>query len=293
MHLVTFTRGSETTLGAVIDDGRRVVDLSEAGVASSMIELIKGGQKSLKAAAEVCDARAGIPIDELQIEAPIPRPPRNIICVGLNYAQHSAEFKQSGFDSSGPGPEIPQAPVIFTKAPSTVSAPGAAIPASRDPSASVDYEGELAIVVGRGGRGITRADAFDHIFGYTIVNDVTARDLQQKHKQWFLGKSIDGFCPMGPFLITSDEIEDVRKLRVTTKVNDELRQDASVQDLIFDIPCLIETISELVTLEPGDIIATGTPKGVGIGFKPPKYLKPGDEVVIEIVGIGRLKNSVS
>jgi 2-keto-4-pentenoate hydratase/2-oxohepta-3-ene-1,7-dioic acid hydratase in catechol pathway len=158
-------------------------------------------------------------------------------------------------------------------------------------SKQLDYEAELAVVVGRGGRGISRAQAYSHVWGYTIVNDVTARDLQAKHKQWFLGKSLDTFCPIGPWLVTADEINPT-SLQVRCWVNGELRQDANTADLIFDIPALIETISAGITLLPGDVIATGTPAGVGIGFDPPRFLQPGDRIDIDIEGIGRLSNSV-
>ena len=184
------------------------------------------------------------------------------------------------------------APVIFTKATTSVTGPGEPISASSDPSNSTDYEGELAVVIGRTGRNIAQTEAFDYVCGYTIINDVTARSLQQLHKQWFLGKSLDGFCPMGPCFITSDEIEDITTLNLSTWVNDELRQKACVKDLIFDIPTIIETVSSLFTIIPGDIIATGTPAGVGIGFTPPAFLKPGDKVVIEIDRIGVLENPV-
>ena len=170
--------------------------------------------------------------------------------------------------------------------------PGAAIPARLDPTNSVDYENELTVVIGKGGRGISKARAFEHVYGYTIVNDVTARTLQQRHKQWFIGKSMDGFCPMGPLLLTADEVDDVGTMHLVTRVNGEVRQDARVADLIFDIPTLIETISAGITLEPGDLIATGTPSGVGIGFKPPKYLKQGDIVSVSIEPIGELTNPV-
>jgi 2-keto-4-pentenoate hydratase/2-oxohepta-3-ene-1,7-dioic acid hydratase in catechol pathway len=157
--------------------------------------------------------------------------------------------------------------------------------------AAVDYEAELAVIIGRGGRAITRDAAMSHVFGYTIINDVTARDLQRRHKQWFLGKGIDGFGPMGPWIVTADEI-DGSNLRITCRINGELRQNSSTADLIFDIPALIEAISKSVTLAPGDIIATGTPEGVGIGFDPPRFLRDGDVVEVEIEGIGILKNAV-
>ena len=233
-----------------------------------------------------------IEISTVKLLAPFPRPRRNIICVGKNYFEHSKEFEKSGFDSTSGGQAIPDAPVIFTKAPTSVSGPGEPIPASSDPSHSTDYEGELAVVIGRTGRHIAKADAFDFVCGYTIINDVTARNLQQLHKQWFLGKSLDGFCPMGPCFITADEIEEVNALNITTRINGELRQQACVRDLIFDIPTIIATVSSLITMIPGDIIATGTPAGVGIGFSPPKFLQPGDKVVIEIDRIGVLENPV-
>jgi 2-keto-4-pentenoate hydratase/2-oxohepta-3-ene-1,7-dioic acid hydratase in catechol pathway len=173
-----------------------------------------------------------------------------------------------------------------------VIGPGDIIPAHRDPSRSTDYEGELAVVIGPGGRDIGRADAMRHVYGYTIINDVTARVVQKRHEQWFLGKSLDGFCPMGPAILTADDVPDVGALTIQTRVNNELRQDSSVALLIFDIPVLIETISSLMTLEAGDIISTGTPAGVGVGFKPPRFLKRGDVVSVTIDPIGTLENPV-
>jgi 2-keto-4-pentenoate hydratase/2-oxohepta-3-ene-1,7-dioic acid hydratase in catechol pathway len=225
--------------------------------------------------------------------APIPRPAKNIFCVGKNYHEHAREFHASGFDASATqGGAIPDVPIVFSKAPTTVIGPGGMILGHLDATKSVDYENELAVVIGKGGRGITKAAAFDHVFGYTIVHDVTARTAQHRHKQWFLGKNIDSFCPMGPCIVTADEIADVGAMHVVTRVNDELRQDAYVRDLIFDIPTLIETISAATSLEPGDIIATGTPAGVGIGFTPPRYLQHGDIVSVRIDPIGEMSNRV-
>ncbi len=219
-------------------------------------------------------------------------PRRNIFCVGKNYHEHAKEFSQSGFDSSSVNGEFaPPAPVVFTKAPSSAIGHGATIESFAHITQQLDYEAELAVVIGKGGRGIRKADALDHVFGYTIVNDVTARDLQQKHRQWFLGKSMDTFCPIGPWVVTADML-DGANLGVQCRVNGELRQDANTRDLIFDIPTLIETISAGMALEPGDVIATGTPAGVGIGFKPPRFLKAGDEVDVHIEGIGTLTNRV-
>jgi 2-keto-4-pentenoate hydratase/2-oxohepta-3-ene-1,7-dioic acid hydratase in catechol pathway len=235
---------------------------------------------------------AALPLAQVTLEAPIPLPRRNIFCVGKNYHEHAHEFARSGFDSSAASGAVPDAPIIFSKVPECVTGPGDPILVDPGASEAVDYEAELAVVIGKGGRGIPRARALDHVFGYTIINDVTARDLQGKHKQWLIGKSQDSFCPMGPWLVSADEI-DLADTAVRCWVNGELRQDANTRDLIFDVPTLIETLSRGLTLLPGDVIATGTPAGVGIGFKPPKYLRPGDMVRIEIAGIGRLENPVA
>jgi 2-keto-4-pentenoate hydratase/2-oxohepta-3-ene-1,7-dioic acid hydratase in catechol pathway len=223
--------------------------------------------------------------------APIPRPPKNVFCVGKNYHEHAKEFAGSGFDG-GAKDVVPPFPVVFTKPHTAITGPGAPIPFDNDPTEGLDYEGELAVVIGRGGRRIAKGDALAHVFGYTLVNDVTARHLQKRHSQWVLGKGLDGFCPMGPAILTADEVPDPRALVLTTHVNGEKRQDAPVADLIFDIPTLIEAISAGITLEPGDVIATGTPVGVGIGFSPPKFLRPGDVVRVEVKEIGVLENVV-
>ena len=224
--------------------------------------------------------------------APIPRPAKNIFCVGKNYHEHAKEFASSGFDATAKE-VVPEAPVVFSKPPTCVIGPNEPIPSFLDTSNSTDYEGEIAVVIGRAGRGISEADAYAHVFGYTIVNDVTARTLQHKHRQWILGKGIDGYAPMGPAIVTADAAGVPPKLAISTWVNGELRQRAPIEDLIFGIPTLIATISAAITLEPGDIIATGTPAGVGIGFTPPKFLKPGDRVKIEVPGIGVLENPVA
>jgi 2-keto-4-pentenoate hydratase/2-oxohepta-3-ene-1,7-dioic acid hydratase in catechol pathway len=235
---------------------------------------------------------APVAMDAIQLTAPIPRPRRNIFCVGKNYHAHAKEFAGSGFDSSAKaGGDIPSVPIFFTKVPECVIGPTDAIVVPKEVSTAIDYEVELTVIIGKGGKGIRKQDALSHVWGYTIVNDVTARDWQQRHLQWLLGKSFDTFCPMGPWLVTADEC-DGTNTRVRTWVNGELRQDAVTPDLIFDVPTLIETLSAGITLYPGDIIATGTPVGVGIGFKPPKYLQPGDVVKMEIDGIGVIENPV-
>lgn len=221
-------------------------------------------------------------------------PTRNIMCVGKNYHAHAREFTKSGFDSSARNTDeaIPTAPIIFTKPPETIIANNADIWYPEGVSDSVDYEAELGVIIGKCGRGISKKNALDHVFGYTIINDMTARDLQAKHKQWFIGKSLDTFCPMGPYIATADEV-DITNLSVQCWVNGELRQNANTSDMIFDVPTLIETLSQGMTLQPGDVIATGTPAGVGIGFNPPRYLARGDEVAIEITGLGRLSNRLA
>lgn len=230
--------------------------------------------------------------NDIKWAAPIPRPMRNILCVGKNYVDHAKEFAGSGFDSSGqPGEDVPQHPIIFTKAPETVVGPGAAIEVPAQLTQNVDYEAEIGVIIGREGRFILEEDALEHVFGYTLINDVTARDLQKQHKQWFLGKSIDTFCPMGPFVVTSDEV-DLNALQLTCHVNGTLRQSARARDMIFSIAQIIASISRSLTLLPGDIIATGTPAGVGIGMTPPEYLQNGDFVTVMSDQIGKLTNPV-
>jgi 2-keto-4-pentenoate hydratase/2-oxohepta-3-ene-1,7-dioic acid hydratase in catechol pathway len=224
--------------------------------------------------------------------APIPSPRRNIFAVGKNYRDHVAEFGRSGYDNPDRNQDLPTHPVVFSKASTSVTGPYDDIESHPGVTAEVDYEAELAVIIGRGGRGITEADALDHVWGYTVLNDVTARDLQRDHKQWLLGKSLDTHAPMGPWAVSTDEIEDPGTLRVSSRVNGAGRQDATVKDLIFSIPHLIATISAGITLLPGDIIATGTPAGVGIGFDPPRFLVPGDVVECSIDRIGTIRNTV-
>ncbi|MEI8145916.1 MAG: fumarylacetoacetate hydrolase family protein [Alphaproteobacteria bacterium] len=288
MRLVTFAvNGGAPRLGVL--EGEGIADLS--GAAGAPASMLAACGLTPKAIAGFASAAPKVSLSAAKLLAPFPKPDRSIYCVGKNYHEHAKEFASSGFDATAKE-VVPEAPVIFTKPPTSVSGPGDVIPGHLDDTASVDYEGELAVVIGTGGRGIKASDALGHVFGYTIVNDVTSRILQNKHRQWVIGKGIEGFCPMGPAVLTADEVPDPTKLTLKTWVNGELRQDAVVSDLIFDIPTLIETLSRYVTLSPGDIIATGTPVGVGIGFKPPKFLQAGDVVRIEVSGIGTLENAV-
>lgn len=229
----------------------------------------------------------------VKLAAPVGPLAKNVICVGKNYHDHAQEFARSGVDQSGDKQEVPADPVIFTKSTSSLADPSQKISASSDPTHTVDYEGELGVVIGKRCKNIKRAEAFDYVFGYTIVNDVTARAVQQRHKQWFLGKSLDGFCPVGPWLVTRDEFGVPDAQELATFVNGERRQFAKLRDMIFDVPSFIETVTAYVTLEPGDLLATGTPAGVGIGFDPARYLVPGDVVKISISGIGELTNPVA
>ena len=227
-----------------------------------------------------------------KLAAPVGPLSKNVICVGKNYHDHAQEFARSGVDQSGDKQEAPADPVIFTKSTSSLADPFQKISASSDPTRTVDYEGEFGVVIGRRCKNVKRADALDVVFGYTIVNDLTARAVQQRHKQWFLGKSLDGFCPVGPWLVTRDEFGVPAEQELATYVNDERRQYARLRDMIFDVPTFIETVTAYVTLEAGDLLATGTPAGVGIGFNPPRYLQPGDVVRVAISGIGELTNPV-
>jgi 2-keto-4-pentenoate hydratase/2-oxohepta-3-ene-1,7-dioic acid hydratase in catechol pathway len=235
---------------------------------------------------------ASLALDSIKLAAPVGPLAKNVICVGKNYHDHAQEFARSGIDQSGDKLEVPDAPVVFTKAVTSLADPLQEITASADPTHSTDYEGELGVVIGRYAKDVTRADALDYVFGYTIVNDVTARTVQQRHKQWFLGKSLDSFCPVGPVLVTRDEFGKPDAQELATYVNGERRQFARLRDLIFDVGAIIEAVSAYVPLDPGDLIATGTPAGVGIGFKPPRYLVAGDVVRISISGIGDLTNPV-
>jgi len=276
---VTFSDGKGARAGALNAAGE-VLDI---GVSDMLALIASGVLPDIEGAPVVPDAR---------ILAPIPRPPKNVFCVGKNYQEHAKEFAVSGFDG-GAKDVVPPFPVVFSKPHTAIIATGEPILGHLDPTGGLDYEGELGVVIGRGGRGITKAEALSHVFGYTIVNDVTARHLQKRHSQWILGKGLDSFCPMGPAILTADDVPDPRALTLTTWVNGEQRQHAPISDLIFDIPTLIEAISAAITLEPGDVIATGTPAGVGIGFSPPRFLAKGDVVRIEVPGIGVLENRVA
>ncbi len=289
MKLVTF-RHDDAVAAGYLDGDEVVVCARGPGADRAVLDLVAEGEAALARWAEKDAPR--LALSAVHLLAPMPEPRRDIFCVGKNYYAHAAEFHSSGFDSSGKE-EVPSAPVIFTKPTTSVVGPGAEVLGSLDPTGTVDYEGELGVVIGRRAFQVSKADAMDHVFGYVVVNDVTSRELQRKHNQWVIGKGIDTFCPMGPWLVTADEVADVGALELETRINGEVRQKVQVADLIFDIPTLIETMSRTMTLLPGDIIATGTPVGVGIGFKPPKYLQAGDVMQVSITGLGMLENRIA
>ncbi len=285
MKVATFSMGGERRVGLVDDRAQTVSPLDIP------VEMARAGILALidRNGAAPPHALSPVPLGQVRLEAPIPRPRRNIFCVGKNYHEHAHEFARSGFDSSASAGAVPKDPIIFSKVPETVIATHESVVIDSSVSAAIDYEAELAVIIGMPGRGISRETAFDHVWGYTIVNDVTARDLQCKYSQWLIGKSQDTFCPMGPWAVTKDEF-DIETAGIRCFVNGDLRQNSRIGQLIFDIPTIIATLSQGLTLNAGDIIATGTPAGVGIGFDPPRYLKAGDIVRIEIDGIGVLEN---
>lgn len=245
-------------------------------------EFVEQTRKLVRAAQQLEDpSQFKRDFSEIEWLAPIPRTTKNIICIGKNYNEHA---KEMGADHA------PEDIVVFTKAPTSIAADEQTLSVHADITSALDYEGELAVVIAKKGKNIPKSLAFDYVFGYTIANDITARDLQTKHKQFFLGKSLDGACPMGPYLVTKDEIPNPQNLTVVTKVNDEVRQNGSTGDMMHTVEELIVEISKIVTLEPGDVILTGTPAGVGKGMNPPQFLKAGDVVKVSIEGIGTLVN---
>ena len=291
MKIARFEYRNAVLLG-LVDTDRGTLDVIRANTASRdpMIALIEADL----AGTPPQGSGETVPLADVRLLPPIAQPSKNILCVGKNYVAHAAEFTKSGYDGTAKSltDPVPDAPIIFTKAPcSMVGAHDDVLPPWAL-TTEVDYEAELGVVIGRGGRAIDARDALAHVWGYTVINDVTARDLQVKHKQWLLGKSIDTFCPIGPWLVTADEI-DPANTDIACWVNGELRQQANTRDMIFDIPAIIATISASMSLAPGDIIATGTPAGVGVGFKPPKFLQRGDTVRVAIAGIGEISNRIA
>lgn len=287
MNLLTYEYNGRVAPGALRDE--RIIDLSP--IASDMASLIEMGSDGLAQArqAVAASAASGIPLAEARLLAPIPVPRRNVMCVGKNYAEHTRE----SYEARGEKMETIEYPVIFTKTTTCINGPYDDIPFDAAVSDQIDYEAELAVIIGRRVKNAGREEALAAVFGYTVLNDVTARDLQTLHKQFFKGKSLDGSCPMGPWIVTADALPDPYALRITCRVNGELRQDSAGETMTFDIPTIIGHLSRGMTLLPGDIIATGTPSGVGFAMKPPVFLRPGDVVECAIEGIGAIRNRIA
>ncbi len=290
MRLASWIWGGRAQVGTVSVDGRELTPLRVAHPELGALELVQA-----LTAGEALPPPDGarLPLDAVRLCAPLPRPQRNLFCVGRNYRAHAKELATTVF--AGTPAADDGWPIVFSKVPQTVIGPhdDVRLPGSRV-TEQIDYESELAVIIGKPGRDIPKSRAMDHVLGYTIVNDVTARDVQVRHQQWHLGKSMDTFCPMGPWIVAADEL-DGRNTRVRGWVtpaggSTELRQDGHTRDLVFDIPTLIETLSRSLTLVTGDVIATGTPAGVGMGFSPPRWLRHGDVFRIEIDGIGAIEN---
>ncbi|MDR2909265.1 MAG: fumarylacetoacetate hydrolase family protein [Oscillospiraceae bacterium] len=288
MKFLTFSQndGAKEEVGVLSPDGERVHGLSRF---SDMYELIEAYPREREEILRLSHEPGGLPLGQVKIHAPITRPRHDIICVGMNYLQHaieSARFKGVEYK------KLSQ-PVYFGKRVNRAVGHGEAIPPHCDFTEKLDYESELGVVMGRRCDHAGKEEVFDYIFGYTIINDVSARDLQNNHGgQFFLGKGLDGFTPIGPWIVTADEFACPPNFKVKCRVNGEERQNSNTGEFIFDIPFLVSQLSRGIVLEPGDMIATGTPSGVGMGFQPPKFLSPGDVIECEIEGIGVLRNYI-
>jgi 2-keto-4-pentenoate hydratase/2-oxohepta-3-ene-1,7-dioic acid hydratase in catechol pathway len=279
--------------GRVLDLAAAGRHINEAADLGSMLSIIRGGDAALGALQRIASrsdefADLWLDADRYALLAPIPVPVRNVICVGRNYSDHVRE----GYARAGQQTRLPEVPQFFTKATGAVNSPDGDVRLDPAVTRMLDYEVELAVVIGRGGRDIAAASAFDHVFGYTVANDFTARDLQRRHEQWFKGKSLDTTCPLGPCIVDRAEIGDPASLELSLSVNGEERQRGRVAQMIFDIPTIIASLSAGLTLEPGDVISTGTPSGVGYAMNPPQALRGGDLVVARIGGIGELRNRI-
>lgn len=302
MRLATYITpdSMDSRLGTVIGDNVEnysVVDVEEASsgaLPSRMLEFLEAGPDALAQARQaIAEHPEGRPLGDVVLLAPIPLPRRNIMCVGWNYAEHFQEGKGRRDTGDDQQDEMPEYPTFFTKLPTSVVGPSADVQFDPRVSDKLDWEVELAVIIGRTGRDIEPEHAVDYVFGYTIANDVSVRDVQRRHGgQWFRGKSMDTHCPLGPWIVTADEIADPYKLHLTAKINGVTKQDSSTEYMVFRIPRLIQELSRGTTLLPGDILLTGTPPGVGFARTPPEYLKPGDRMELEIEGIGRLSNPI-
>jgi 2-keto-4-pentenoate hydratase/2-oxohepta-3-ene-1,7-dioic acid hydratase in catechol pathway len=287
MKLATYLYQDRQHVGLVSGDGLSVqtLSLSDAEHALGVLALV---DRQANGVAFPDHQREQIAIDHVKLLAPLPKPRRNIFCVGRNYHAHAKELSTTVFKDNNADPNA--WPIVFSKVPECVTGPFDDVHLPTGISEQIDYEAELLVIIGKQGKNISQAQAMSHVYGYTVVNDVTARDVQMRHQQWDLGKSFDSFCPMGPWVVTADAFDGLQA-HVKCWVNGELRQDGNAAHMIFDIPTLIESCSRGITLYPGDMIATGTPAGVGMGLKPPQYLKHGDKVRIEIAQLGTIENN--
>jgi 2-keto-4-pentenoate hydratase/2-oxohepta-3-ene-1,7-dioic acid hydratase in catechol pathway len=277
--------------GDVIADLKTAAPPTWPDAPGTLVDLIHRGPDAWRRMADIGTAASGGHshlASTVRWHAPIPRPAKNVFCLGLNYAAHAKESSQA----RGREMKIPTVPVIFTKAPTTVSGPFDDVEVDRQVTQQVDWEVELGVVIGKSGRNIAKANALGHVFGYTVINDLSARDLQQAHMQWFKGKSLDGFCPMGPVVVTADEFGDPQTKRLQLRVNGVTKQDGQTANMIFPVDVIIEWLSKGLTLEAGDVIATGTPEGVGMGRTPQEFRHTGDVVETEVEGIGILRNRI-
>lgn len=297
MKLVTFDNQNQgPRAGLVLGD--TVHDIAaHSGLPSSLLDIVRLGEAGLQQLRELAGSLSnapGLPLGEARLLAPIPRPARNIFCVGLNYQAHIDEARTRRGEPPPAPAKRAEFPTFFTKTPNTVSAPGSAIPSHARVTQKLDWEVELGLVLGQTGTNIAREDALNHVYGYTILNDVSARDLQMRHGgQWFKGKTLDGSCPMGPWLVTRDELGAADNLTIRLRVNGVIKQESNTRLMIFDLPTIIAELSKGLTLEAGDIIATGTPDGIGAVRQPPEFLKPGDVVECEVEGIGMLRHGIA
>jgi 2-keto-4-pentenoate hydratase/2-oxohepta-3-ene-1,7-dioic acid hydratase in catechol pathway len=291
MKLGTCRYNNQTYVCIVQDDGVLLPALEPAfdqPAWRDMLTLI-GTATDLQAPLRQASAVMHVPLADITLLAPIPRPGKNVVCLGLNYLEH-AEETASQIGRTG---KAPQYPIVFTKSPTSVIGHEAEIPFDPDTCSQLDWEAELGVVLGKGGKKISRADALAYVFGYTVINDLSARDIQLNHKQYFLGKSLDGGCPMGPWIVTADEIADPQNLNIACRVNGVTKQASNTRHMIFNVASIIEWLSRGMTLEAGDVIATGTPSGVGFVREPPEFLLPGDVVECEVEGIGVLRNHIA
>ena len=293
MRLATFRHQARTAPGLLLEGGR-VLDLAgclPGKTLASVLDLVLAGEAGLAAVRKAAKAPASaltLEAKAVKLIAPIPAPRKNVFCVGRNYVEHVAE----GFRARGTEMKLPEFAQFFTKPATAVIGPGDDIPLDATVTQKLDYEVELGVVIGRRGKNIPREKALDHVFGYTVINDITGRDLQRRHDQWFKGKSLDGSCPMGPHLVHASAIGDPQALELSLTVNGEERQHSNTKFMIFDLKAIIAALSESLTLEAGDVIATGTPSGVGFAMDPPRFLKDGDVIEARVEGIGVLRNTV-